>query len=385
MFKLANKVDHISPFYAMELVKHAAVLEAQGRDIVHMSLGEPDFTAIDPVVQALEAAVRAGQTQYTAAVGLPMLRQAIAAFYESRFGAKIDPARVVVTAGASGALMLAMTALLEQGDEVLMADPAYPCNRHFVTAAGGNARLIPTGPEDRFQLAPGHVREHWNEKTAGVIIASPSNPTGTSIAPDALAELVQEVRQRGGFTIVDEIYLGLSYGEERRSAATLGDDVIIVNSFSKYFDMTGWRLGWLIVPPQMVGGFEKLAQNLVICASTLSQHAALACFTPSALAEFEVRREAFRQRRDYLLPHFERLGLHVPVKPDGAFYIYADVSQHATDSFAFAARMLEEAGVCAVPGMDFGQADSQRYMRFSYANSMPRLEEGVARLERFLR
>ncbi len=384
MFSLAKKVDRISPFYAMELVKHAAALEAAGRDIVHMSIGEPDFTAIEPVVQALEAATRAGQTQYTAAMGLPMLRQAIAAFYQTRFGASIDPARVVVTAGASGALMLAMTALLEQGDEVLMADPAYPCNRHFVTAAGGTAKLIATGPEERFQLAPVHVREHWGERTAGVIIASPSNPTGTSMAPAALAELVQEVRQRGGFTIVDEIYLGLSYDNERRSAATLGDDVIIVNSFSKYFHMTGWRLGWLIVPPQLVGAFEKLAQNLVICASTLSQHAALACFTQPALAEFEQRREAFRQRRDYLLPEFERLGLHVPARPDGAFYIYADISAHAQDSSEFAARLLEQAGVCAVPGMDFGESAAQRYVRFSYANSMERLQEAVARMGRLL-
>ena len=368
----------------MELVKRAAEMQATGRDIVHMSLGEPDFTAIDAVVQALDATARAGRTQYTAALGLPMLRQAIAAFYQTRFGATIDPARVIVTAGASGALQLAMTALLEQGDEVLMADPAYPCNRHFVTAAGGTPRLVASGPQERFQLSAAHVREHWSERTAGVIIASPSNPTGTSIAPNELAELVNEVRQRNGFTIVDEIYLGLSYEGERRSAATLGDDLIIVNSFSKYFDMTGWRLGWLIVPPQLVDDFEKLAQNLVICASALSQHAALECFTPQALAEFEARREIMRQRRDYLLPQFERLGLHVPVKPDGAFYIYADVSAHAADSSEFATRLLEEAGVCAVPGMDFGEHGASRYVRFSYAASMETLQEAVARMSRLL-
>lgn len=384
MFRLARKVDRVSPFYAMELVKHAAELEAQGRDIVHLSLGEPDFTAIDAVVRALDATVRAGRTQYTAAVGLPELREAIAHFYETQYGASIDPARVIVTAGASGALMLAMTALLNEGDEVLMADPAYPCNRHFVTAAGGRARLVDTGPQERFQLAPDHVREHWGAHTRGVVIASPSNPTGTRIAPEALAELVREVRERNGFTIVDEIYLGLSYEGVRRSAATLGDDVIIVNSFSKYFHMTGWRLGWLVVPPSLVGAFEKLMQNLVICASTLAQHAALGCFSDAALAEFEARREAFRQRRDYLLPEFERLGLHVPVKPDGAFYIYADVSAHAQDSSEFASRLLTQAGVCAVPGMDFGHAGAQRYIRFSYANSMAKLHEAVRRMERLL-
>lgn len=384
MLRVAAKLDRISPFYVMELVKRAAVLEASGRDIVHMSIGEPDFTAIDAVVQALEQAVRAGKTQYTPAVGIPMLREAIAAFYATRFGVQVDPSRIIVTAGASGALQLACTALLEPGDEVLMADPAYPCNRHFVTAAGGEPRLIPSGPPERFQLTVDHVREHWTPRTVGAIVATPSNPTGTSIDRDALAALTEEVRARGGFTIVDEIYLGLSYDGERRSAAALGDDIILVNSFSKYFHMTGWRLGWLVVPPQLVEVFEKLAQNLVICASAPAQHAALACFTPAALAEFETRRAAFRERRDYLLPEFERLGLHVPVRPDGAFYIYADVSKHAQDSAKLAHRLLEEAGVCAVPGMDFGHADAQRYMRFSYANSLERLREAVARMERLL-
>lgn len=368
----------------MELVKRAAALQATGRDIVHLSIGEPDFRAIPAVNDALTAAVAAGHTSYTAANGIAMLRESIAAFYEQRFGTPIDPARVIVTAGASGALSLACTALLDPGAEVLMADPAYPCNRHFVTAAGGQARLVPTGPAERFQLTAEHVREHWTARTAGVMVASPSNPTGTSISREALADLVREVRARDGFTIVDEIYLGLSYDAAPRSAALLGDDIIIINSFSKYFHMTGWRLGWLIVPPTLVPAFEKLAQNLVICASTLAQHAALACFTPDAQAEFERRREAFQARRDYLLPQFEALGLKVPVKPDGAFYIYADVSEHAADSNVLAHRLLDEAGVCAVPGLDFGEAEPARYMRFSYANSMERLQEAVARMGRLL-
>jgi len=383
MPRLAAKLDRISPFYVMELVKRAAALEAQGQDIVHMSIGEPDFTAIAPVQAAAEAALRAGKSRYTPAVGIPMLREAIAAFQSQRFGVAVDPARIIVTAGASGALQLACTALLDPGAEVLMADPAYPCNRHFVTAAGGTARLVPTSPEERFQLSAEQVREHWTARTAGVIVASPSNPTGTSIAPEALADLVREVRRRDGFAIVDEIYLGLSYDSPRRSAAALGEDVILVNSFSKYFHMTGWRLGWLVVPPALVSAFEKLAQNLVICPSAIAQHAALACFTPEAQAEFEARREAFRARRDYLLPEFERLGLHVPVKPDGAFYIYADVSQHAPDSNKLAYRLLEQASVCAVPGMDFGHAAPERYLRFSYANSLERLQEAVARMGRF--
>ena len=384
MPRLASRIERISPFYAMEVVKQAAQLQAAGKDIIHMSIGEPDFTAIPAVVEALERAARAGQSQYTEALGIPALREAIAGFYETRFGARIDPARVIVTAGASGALMLACTALIEAGAQVLMPDPTYPANRHIVTAAGGVPTLIPAGPEDRFQLSADHIRQHWTPQTAGVVIASPSNPTGTTIAPDVLAELVQEVRQRDGFAIVDEIYLGLSYNDERRSAAALGDDLIIVNSFSKYFHMTGWRLGWLIVPPQLVSAFEKLAQNLVICPSALSQHAALACFEPESLDIFETRRRAFRQRRDYLLPEFERLGLSVPVKPDGAFYIYSDVSAHAKNSATFATTLLHEAGVCTVPGLDFGTTNADRYLRFSYATELSRLEEAMARIGHFL-
>ncbi len=384
MFQLASRVNQIAPFHVMELVKRAAAREAAGRDIVHMSIGEPDFTAIPAVVEALERAARAGNTHYTAAVGIPTLREAIADFYASHFDAQVDPARIIVTTGASGALHLACTALLNEHAEVLMADPTYPCNRHIVTATGGVPRLVPAGPQERFQLTAEAVREHWTPQTAGVIVATPGNPTGTTIAPSALGEIVHEVRERAGFCIVDEIYLGLSYDQPPRSAAHLGDDVIIVNSFSKYFHMTGWRLGWLVVPPRMVSAFEKLAQNLIICAPALAQHAALACFTPEALNEFENRREAFRQRRDYLLPEFERLGLGVPVKPDGAFYIYADVSAHAEDSHQFAHRLLEEADVCAVPGMDFGFNAVERYMRFSYANSLERLQTAIQRMERLL-
>jgi len=280
--------------------------------------------------------------------------------------------------------MLACTALVDVGAQVLMPDPTYPANRHIVTAAGGEPVLIPAGPQDRFQLAASHVRRHWTPRTAGVIVASPSNPTGTSISPQALAELVNEVRSRDGFTIVDEIYLGLSYEGQRRSALTLGDDLIIVNSFSKYFHMTGWRLGWLVVPQQLVPAFEKLAQNLVICASAPAQHAAVACFRPDSLEIFEARKEAFRQRRDYLLPELERLGLHVPVKPDGAFYIYSDIRAHAADSASFARRLLEEAGVCAVPGLDFGSAETASYLRFSYATDLARLREAVGRMEKML-
>jgi aspartate/methionine/tyrosine aminotransferase len=383
MSSLADRTHEFLTFHAVEVFKQAQALQAAGRDIISLGIGEPDFTAPPQVVEALERAARAGQSGYSPPAGLSALREAIAEFYAG-FGAKVDPARVIVTAGASGALSLACTALVNAGDEVLMPDPSYPANSNFVLAAGGRPRLIPTTPDQRFQLAAADLREHWTARTRGTIIASPSNPTGTSIALPELAELLDETRARGGFTLMDEIYLGLSYDHPPRSALTLDDDLIVINSFSKYFNMTGWRLGWLIVPQAMVATVEKMAASLAICAPTLAQYAALACFTPDVLAIYEQRRAAFQQRRDFLLDAFQRLGVDVPVKPDGAFYIYAEVSRWGMDSGRFATRLLHEAGVAAVPGLDFGPAHASRTMRFAYTTGMEQLEAAVGRIGGFL-
>ncbi|MFC5428373.1 pyridoxal phosphate-dependent aminotransferase [Paraburkholderia denitrificans] len=386
LLRLAARVDEIQPFYVMELAKEAAKLERAGRDIIHMGIGEPDFTAPEPVVEAAAAALRRGVTQYTSALGIHELREAIAAHYQHAFGLTIDPARVVVTAGASAALLLACTALVDRDDEVLMPDPCYPCNRHFVAAAEGKPVLVPSGPQARFQLTADDVESHWTEHTRGVVLASPSNPTGTSIDPAELKRIVQTVRARGGFTIVDEIYQGLSYDARPVSALSYGDDVVTVNSFSKYFNMTGWRLGWLVVPPALVGAFEKLAQNLFICASALAQYAALACFEPDTLAIYESRRLEFKRRRDFIAPALETLGFKVPVMPDGAFYVYADCTHvahpAAGDSDALTRAMLHDAGTVMVPGMDFGVAAPHRYVRLSYATAYERLEEAVERLRK---
>ncbi|MCZ8409908.1 pyridoxal phosphate-dependent aminotransferase [Achromobacter dolens] len=384
MPRLAARTNDFLTFQVVELFKQAQALQAAGKDIISLGIGEPDFTAPPQVVEALQRAAQAGQSGYSAPAGLMPLREAIARFYHEQFGAVIDPRRVIVTAGASGALTLACAALVNPGAQVLMPDPSYPANSNFVLAAGGQPRLIPSSAEKRFQLSAQDVARHWTEATQGVLVASPSNPTGTSIDHDELSRLLAEVRARHGFAIIDEIYLGLSYEGRPRSALTLDDDIIVINSFSKYFHMTGWRLGWMIVPEAMVAPVEKIAGSLAICAPTLAQHAALACFTPDALRTFEHRREAFRQRRDYLLPEFERLGLKVPVKPDGAFYIYADISDLASDSAAFSQRLLLEAGIAAVPGLDFGPAHGHHTMRFSYATGLDRLEEAVARLGRLL-
>jgi aspartate/methionine/tyrosine aminotransferase len=384
---LAARTEKITPFHVMELMKHAAALEAAGRSIIHMSIGEPDFTAPPSVVAALAEAMASGRAQYTAAVGSKHLRQAISRHYQTRFGAAVDADRIIITAGASGALLLTMAAIISAGQDILMPDPSYPCNRHFVSAFDGNARLIPVSAAERFQLTADLVERHWNENTRGVLIATPSNPTGTSIAQDELRKIVQTCKRRGGVAVVDEIYQGLTFEGEPESVlqfAGQNDPVIVINSFSKYFNMTGWRLGWAVVPESLIPVFEKLAQNLFICASALAQHAALACFEDDTIALYEQRREQFRMRRDYIVPALRNIGLDIPVTPDGAFYVYADCSRFSSDSGRFAMDVLEHAGVALVPGLDFGDAEPERWIRLSYATSMSRLEEAVRRLDVYL-
>ncbi|WP_375139098.1 pyridoxal phosphate-dependent aminotransferase [Sphaerotilus montanus] len=390
--RLAQRVAGIEPFWVMECAKAADAIArtpacdpAQGGErMLYLNIGEPDETAPPAVVAAAQACLDAGRTQYTHAVGLPALRRALSGWYASRWGVDIDPGRIVVTAGASAALQLLCTALVEPGDEFLMPDPCYPCNRHFVTASGGTARLLPTTPAQRFQLDATSVADAWGPATRGVMLASPSNPTGTSVPAETLAGIVEVVRARGGITIVDEIYLGLSYDGDARTALALGDDVLVVNSFSKYFGMTGWRLGWLVLPEALVAPVEKLAQNLYICASAIAQQAALACFTPETLAVCEERRATMKARRDYIVPALDALGLTVPVQPDGAFYVWFDVTAHAPDSWQFCFDMMERAHVALTPGRDFGHAETGRYARLSFASSMDDLHEAVRRLQRVL-
>jgi len=384
MSRLAQRTETVMPFYAVEMFKQAAALSAQGRDIISLGIGEPDFTAPPQVVETLNRAATAGLSGYTSPAGLSVLRETIAHHYGAHYGAPVDPSRIVVTSGASGALLLATMALVNPGDEVLLPDPSYPANQNFIIAAGGVPRLIPASAEQRFHLSADDVRRHWGPRSRGVLIASPSNPTGTTIERSALRELIAEVRARNGFIIMDEIYLGLYYEDTPASALTLDDDIIIINSFSKYFHMTGWRLGWMIAPSWMLPALDKLASNLCICAPSLAQHAAITCFEPEVLRVFEKRRLSFKKRRDYLLPELERLGLHVPVKPDGAFYIYLDISRYSQDSDDFAQRLLQGPGIATVPGRDFGPAHAATSLRLSYATRLDRLEEAVARLEGWL-
>jgi len=391
--RLADRLDRIEPFYVMECAKAADEIArgplcdpAQGgRRMVYLNIGEPDFVAPPAVQQAAQACIEGGRTQYTQATGLLALRQKLSAWYAERFGLAIAPERIVITAGASAALQLACLALFQRGDQVLMPDPSYPCNRHFVAAADAEAVLLPTDAASRYQLTAAQVAAAWTEQTRGIVLASPSNPTGTSIDPTEMQALVETVRARGGISIVDEIYLGLSFDERYgHSALACGDDVVSVNSFSKYFGMTGWRLGWLVLPPALVAPVEKLAQNLFICASTVAQHAALACFEPAVIEEYERRRAAFKARRDLVVPALNEIGLRVPVEPDGAFYAWIDCSAFSSDSWEFAHRLMRQAQVALTPGRDFGRADPERWLRLSFASSEADLREALARLKTLL-
>ncbi len=391
--RTASRLEHIEPFYVMECAKTAdqiarspACDPAQGGEpMIFLNIGEPDFTAAPLVQRAAIDCLLQGHTQYTQATGLEALRERISGWYASRFNVHVSPDRIVITAGASAALQLACLALFEQGDEVLMPDPSYPCNRHFVAAAGARARLLPTTAAQRFQLDAASVVANWTAHTRGVLLASPSNPTGTSITPQEMAAIVSAVRERGGVTLIDEIYLGLSYEEHfGHTALALGEDVISINSFSKYFSMTGWRLGWLVLPPALVAPVERLAQNLYICPSTIAQRAALACFEPESIAEYERRRDEFRRRRDLVVPALERMKLYVPVIPDGAFYVWADCSAHHHSSWDFCFEMMHRAHVALTPGRDFGPDAADRYLRLSFASSVPQLQEALARLAREL-
>jgi aspartate/methionine/tyrosine aminotransferase len=394
MMKIAQRAQRIEPFYVMEVAKaaveRAALVAHTDAPMIFLNIGEPDFTAPPLVQEAATRAVHDGATQYTPALGIPELRERISAWYNTRFGVNVPARRIVITAGASAALQLACLAMIEAGDEVLMPDPSYPCNRHFVSAAEGRAVLVPTTAAERFQLSAEQVRANWTAHTRGVLLASPSNPTGTSIHPDVLRAIHNEVSQRGGTTLIDEIYLGLSYDEQfGQSALGIDDQIISINSFSKYFNMTGWRLGWLVVPDALVPVVERLAQNLFICASTVAQHAAIACFEKESIAEYERRRAEFKARRDYFVPALNALGLKVPVMPDGAFYAWADCSAAAeklgvNGSWDFAFEVMNKANLAITPGRDFGHADTSRFVRFSTARSLPELQAAIGRLQTLL-
>ncbi|MBN3786021.1 pyridoxal phosphate-dependent aminotransferase [Burkholderia sp. Ac-20353] len=386
--RFAKRVEQVAPFFVMEFAKRAAALEAKGHHVVKLSVGEPDFGAPPAVISAMVDVVRGGKLPYTAALGLRALRKAISGFYETAHGLNIDPERVVVTAGASAALLLLAAALVEPGDQVIVGDPSYPCNRHFLASFGAEVTLVPTDADTRFQLSAAAVETHWTNRTRGLIVATPSNPTGTSIASSELSAICDFARERGAWRIVDEIYLNLSdddaAGRPPQTALASDPGAIVINSFSKYFGMTGWRLGWCVVPIDMVPVLERLAQNYYICPSTPAQHAALACFDAGTIAICEERRTELGRRRALVLERLHEIGLSVPVAPDGAFFVYIDVSSTGLGAWEFCERVLDEAHVALTPGKDFGAIGADTYVRLSYATSIDELNEGLARLAHFM-
>jgi aspartate/methionine/tyrosine aminotransferase len=377
-------MQDINAFEVMKLLARARELEAAGRTIIHMEIGEPDFVSPEPVIQAGQAALASGLTHYTAALGLPALREAISEHYRRHHAVNVSANRIIITPGASGALQLVCGVLLNPGDQVLMADPGYPCNRNFVRLVEAQAISVPVTAETAYQLTPQLIEAYWQPDTVAVMAASPSNPTGTILEHGVMQTIHEIVGEKHGALIVDEIYHGLVYGNKLHTACEIADDIFVINSFSKYFGMTGWRIGWLVVPEAYVEPVDRLAQNIFLAASTPAQYAALAALDPQTESILHARRDEYARRRDYLIPALQQLGFDIPVKPEGAFYIYANCERFTSDSYAFADELLEKAGVAITPGMDFGTNQAAQHVRFAYTTSLENLKEGVRRLQEFL-
>lgn len=384
--KQSSLSNIVQPFHVMELVKQADALEAQGKPVIHLSIGEPDFPMPQPVHDALLQAVSAQKSRYTAALGLTELREAISNYYRTAFQVNVPARQIVITSGASAALMYACLALINRGQSVLLADPGYPCNKTFVQMAGGLPEFVQTQEEQNFQPSWEDLANQWTHNTAGVLLASPNNPTGTQLRVDAMREIANGVREKGGFLIVDEIYQSLCYDQAAQSILQLtgapGPDtpLVVINSFSKYFGMTGLRLGWMVVPDALLPAIERFAQNLSICPNTPAQWAALACFTPETLAICEQRRQIFKARRDFMVRELPNAGIELHSTPDSAFYIYAKAPYNSEN---YCRDLLEKTWVCAVPGKDFSQYRGDEMLRLSYANSMENLELAIERIHQF--
>ncbi len=385
MADFAGRLGGIAPFKAMKVLDRANQLQAEGRKIIHLEVGEPDFPTPAPIVQAAKVAMDDGKTKYTPAPGIFELREAISQQYQTNYGLEVDPGRIFVTAGGSGALLLAMALTIDPGTGLLMSDPGYPCNRNFVQSFNGEAHLVPVNAQDNYQLTERLVKEHWRPNTRAALLASPANPTGSVISRDELLGISSAVNDQNGFLIMDEIYHGLHYGPDY-PVSGLEFDAIVVNSFSKYYGMTGWRLGWLVVPKDASANVEKLAQNLFICPSAISQHAALAAFSQEAQNIMQEQRQAFMQRRDLLVAGLRDLGFGVPVCPEGAFYVYAELpGSVSVDSEAFCSMLLEDYGVAVTAGPDFGEYEADRHIRVSYANDLEALKQALESMAEALR
>ncbi|MDH5392650.1 MAG: pyridoxal phosphate-dependent aminotransferase [Gammaproteobacteria bacterium] len=383
--KLADRMQDIQPFFVMDLLARARELESQGHSIIHMEIGEPDFPTPQPIIKAGRQSLSDERTHYTPALGLPALRVKIAEYYQHEFDLEVEPQRIIITPGASGALQLALAVSVNPNDKVLMTDPGYPCNRHMVRMFEAEAVSIAVDADTSFQLTPQLIDQHWSENTVAAMIASPSNPSGSHLDKASMQDLIEAAKKHDILLIVDEIYQGLVYDAENHTALSLSDDVIVINSFSKYFGMTGWRLGWMVVPEVLVEAIERVSQNIFLAPSTPAQYAALDAFTDASMHIIHARRDEFKQRRDYLLPALKKLGFKILLKPEGAFYIYADCSGLSDDSFQFSNELLEKAGVAVTPGKDFGNYKAHQYLRFAYTQPVNILQQAVGRIQKYIK
>jgi aspartate/methionine/tyrosine aminotransferase len=380
MTNLARRMTDITPFRTVDVMEAAWAAERAGKSIVHFEVGEPDFGTPPAVVEAASKAIADGRVRYTSSLGIPELREAISGYYADRFGVDVPARRVVVTPGASGALLLALAATINRDDHVLLSDPGYPCNRNLIRLCEGDPLGIPVGALTDYQLTAGLVADGWTPRTKAVLLASPSNPTGTMVPPGELAAIAAEAERRGGVCFVDEIYGELVYDREPATVLASTDTAFVINSFSKTFGMTGWRLGWMVCPDWALRAVESLSQNAFISAPAPAQYGGLAAFTPEVWAIVEERRQAFAARRDLLVDGLRAAEFGVPVMPQGAFYIYARSDTLDSDSMRLAHRLLDEAGVAAVGGLDYGDHEPHAHMRFSYTTSIDQISEGVRRL-----
>ena len=378
------RMEGFSPFYVMELLQRAKELESEGKNIIHMEIGESDMLTPDRIVNAGIKFLTQKEVKYTSAAGLIELRYQVAEYYRQTYNIVVAPERIFITPGASGALLLALSISLNEGDEIIMADPCYPCNDNFVRLLGGRTKFVNVSTLTNFQLTASLVQKNWTLKTKGVLVASPSNPTGTIMSAGDLEQVINQVSAFKGYFYSDEIYHGLVYDQKAHSALEFSSEVFVINSFSKYFAMTGWRIGWVVVPEAFIDAAERFAQNIFISTATHSQYAAIAAFSEENLIELDCRKKEFKKRRDFLYSHLIRLGFGIEAIPEGAFYIYANCSHFTDDSFQFAKDLLEQEGVAVTPGKDFGKNNENCYIRFAYTVSIDKMTLAIERLERFL-
>ncbi|MBD3612510.1 MAG: aminotransferase class I/II-fold pyridoxal phosphate-dependent enzyme [Hydrogenovibrio crunogenus] len=384
---IADHAKTIQPFRVMKILGEAKALERQGKDIIHMEIGEPDFESLECVHDAVKTALDQGKTHYTPTLGLPELRHKLSEFYADFYRANVKSDNIMLTPGASSALQLALTALLNPGDKVLMSDPTYPCNRQFVQLLHGELVLLPVEADSDYQLTLAHLKRHWQDGIKVVMVASPSNPSGTVIEQDELIKMAEFAATKNAYFLVDEIYQGLVYDRPAESILSHDhppDNVIVINSFSKFFNMTGWRLGWMVAPSHLMSVLERLGQNLFLSAPTPSQYGALRVLEKEALMQLEGRRKIFERRRNTLFHAMQDAGIPPKVLPQGAFYLYWDVSDYTDDAEQFCSRLLAETGVAITPGTDFGTHKAHQHVRLAYTTSEDQLKQAVLKIRAFI-